>query len=653
MKDLEILKRMILEADEETVTVDSETTQVKEKPKNAAFEKDPMGFILKKYSTLNEIMTELMTKDFREFVDAIFYIAPKPTTFKIQLHNGQSFFMTYMKENIYEAIISGKRYYLAGIGEKERCMMAIARLLRFGTPLKTKGAEGAEEGTRDSENTGMEGDWAEKGGATGGLPSGGEEEVTAGAEAGGEEELAENKRILEGLLTKSIVTELTITPDYKTKKGPNPYYTVNSDTDEKVKSVLKLSGAIVYKNISDIPSGKKDAYSDPKGPYHFEVMTVNDEGRLVSTKKYVSLAKKSVTGHYGESSSGSGGGAAKTAVQESSQCLVNAIRYNKGSEITEKDLNEKNFARATKRIETTSSLEEMVSFIQGNASWKTSLISTANALAKQFPGNFKFYRGKGVATTIDQAAKSCLKYVIGNININKWNPADIWMASDNLDIDSIPQNTDIYKLNKWMKAKYKSKELIGVSLKKSGEDSKLSVYNLKEVERPEKFEGLGPKDTNFFKSLDIYIKYTDGLIQFRNFSNITSWQGEIKSKSAAGGKIGGGGVSTVVYLQGKQDSLPEQSEVLATCKSADEKTASDLYKKYKSISLLKSKMKEGEFIETFLSAPLSSKTSNYMNIELLNRLSKMSEEERDKFVQGLISYAKSETNLSSVFVKAS
>tara|TARA_R110000868_G_scaffold88724_15_gene247280 strand:- start:2902 stop:4653 length:1752 start_codon:yes stop_codon:yes gene_type:complete len=200
MKDLEILKRMILEADEETVTVDSETTQVKEKPKNVAFEKDPMGFILKKYSTLNEIMTELMTKDFREFVDAIFYIAPKPTTFKIQLHNGQSFFMMYMKENIYEAIISGKRYYLAGIGEKERCMMAIARLLRFGTPLKTKGAEGAEEGTRDSENTGMEGDWAANGGAGGEAApeaGGGEVDTTAGE---GGEELTENKRILEAIL---------------------------------------------------------------------------------------------------------------------------------------------------------------------------------------------------------------------------------------------------------------------------------------------------------------------------------------------------------------------------------------------------------------------------------------------------------------------
>lgn len=202
MKDLEILKRMILEADEEAVENTEDSEKVKEKPKNTAFEKDPMGYILKKYNTLNEIMIELMTKNFREFVDAIFYIAPKPTTFKIMLHNGQTFFMTYMKDNIYEAIIGGKRYYLAGIGEKERCMMAIARLLRFGTPLKTKGAEGAEEGTRD--NTGMEGDWAEQGGATGGAApeAGGEADTTANAEEGGEE-LTENKRILERLLKEA------------------------------------------------------------------------------------------------------------------------------------------------------------------------------------------------------------------------------------------------------------------------------------------------------------------------------------------------------------------------------------------------------------------------------------------------------------------
>jgi len=205
MKDLEILKRLLAEADEESVDPEDETPkedteEPKEEPKPGSFEADPMAFILKKYHTLNELMIELMTKDFAEYVDGIFIMAPKPTTFKVMLHNGQYFFLTYLGR-AYEATIEGKKYYLMGLGEKERCMTAIARLLRFGTPLKTKGPEGAEQATRDEENTGMEGDWAEKGGATGGMePEAGGEEETGG------EELAENKRILERLLISEAYT---------------------------------------------------------------------------------------------------------------------------------------------------------------------------------------------------------------------------------------------------------------------------------------------------------------------------------------------------------------------------------------------------------------------------------------------------------------
>lgn len=218
-KDLEILKRLLAEADEDEATEetpkedDKETKE--EKPKKGSFEADPMGFILKKYHSLNELMEELMTSAFKEYVDGIFLMAPKPTTFKVLLHNGQYFFLTYlgvpndqMKSGVYEATIEGKRYYLAGIGEKERCMMAIARLLRFGTPLKTKGPDGAEQGTR--ENTGMEGDWAEKtgemaaAGAAGGAAAAAEETPETGEEPAGEE-LAESLDIIKALLIREAV----------------------------------------------------------------------------------------------------------------------------------------------------------------------------------------------------------------------------------------------------------------------------------------------------------------------------------------------------------------------------------------------------------------------------------------------------------------
>ena len=113
-------------------------------PETSTFEDDPMQFILRKYDGLRNTLEYLMTPSFEEYITGIYVVAPKPTTFKIVLHNGQIFFLQFMGK-AYEATVEGKRYYLMAIGEKERCMVAISRLLRFGSPLKTKGPEGAEQ----------------------------------------------------------------------------------------------------------------------------------------------------------------------------------------------------------------------------------------------------------------------------------------------------------------------------------------------------------------------------------------------------------------------------------------------------------------------------------------------------------------------------
>jgi hypothetical protein len=162
MKNIDaiVLKALLLMEDEEDA---GKLDTAPEKDVNAepgSFEADPMEFILKKYVTLNSLLEELMTPSFRDYVDAIFIVAPKPTTFKILLHNGQYFFLTFLGK-AYEATINGRNYYLVQIGEKERCMIAISKLLRFGSPLKTKGPEGSEQGTRD-EMDAEAGDMAEE-----------------------------------------------------------------------------------------------------------------------------------------------------------------------------------------------------------------------------------------------------------------------------------------------------------------------------------------------------------------------------------------------------------------------------------------------------------------------------------------------------------
>jgi hypothetical protein len=181
-----ILKNILLRE------IDEEDAEKEEDQSQSPFEKDPMGFILKKYVTLNELLTELMTPSFKEYLDAIFIVAPKPTTFKILLHNGQYFFLTYL-EKAYQATISGKNYYLMTTGEKQLCMQAIARLLRFGSPLKTKGPEGSEQGP-EAEDTGES--------AAETTPE------TPPAEGGEEETLAESV-ILKHILKKLVLTEAT------------------------------------------------------------------------------------------------------------------------------------------------------------------------------------------------------------------------------------------------------------------------------------------------------------------------------------------------------------------------------------------------------------------------------------------------------------
>jgi len=157
------------------------------------FEDDPMNFILKKYSTLNDILIEVMGDNYKEYLLGIYVIADKPSCFKIVLHNNQYFFMTFMGK-AYQATIAGKNYFLLNVGEKQRAMIAITRLLRWGSPLKTKGAEGAEQDAT-AEDTGTE-------------ETPPAETSDTGAEGGEEETLAETKNVLSLLRNENRLSEL-------------------------------------------------------------------------------------------------------------------------------------------------------------------------------------------------------------------------------------------------------------------------------------------------------------------------------------------------------------------------------------------------------------------------------------------------------------
>ena len=112
--------------------------------KIVSFEDDPKAYILQKYPSLKGTLQDLMTTSFDEYITGIYVMAPKPTTFKILLHNGQQFFLIYAKDS-YIAKIQGKKYYLLNLGEEEYAIKAIADLLTMGMPPGAKGPDGEEE----------------------------------------------------------------------------------------------------------------------------------------------------------------------------------------------------------------------------------------------------------------------------------------------------------------------------------------------------------------------------------------------------------------------------------------------------------------------------------------------------------------------------
>jgi len=97
---------------------------------------------LTKFPELKAVIVDLLTSDYGKFIDSIDWVAPKPTTFRINLLNGQSFYLVYT-ERSWIAEIEGKKYYLLNLPEEEMATKAIARILRYGSAA---GEEEAEEG---------------------------------------------------------------------------------------------------------------------------------------------------------------------------------------------------------------------------------------------------------------------------------------------------------------------------------------------------------------------------------------------------------------------------------------------------------------------------------------------------------------------------
>ena len=142
---------------------------------------------LTKFPELKDIIVDLLGPQFDVFLASIDWVAPKPTTFRINLKNGENFYLVY-NERSWIAEVEGKKYYLLNLNEQENCEQAISRILRYGAPNIMGEQDAAEFSTSGGGEfpggDGGETTTASPGAETGG--GGGEEvevDVTADTEA--------------------------------------------------------------------------------------------------------------------------------------------------------------------------------------------------------------------------------------------------------------------------------------------------------------------------------------------------------------------------------------------------------------------------------------------------------------------------------------
>jgi hypothetical protein len=88
-------------------------------------------YFIHRFPGLKKTLEELMSPAFGRYIADISLIAPKPTTFGIELINGQDFTASYIGKGNFTVKVAGKKYNPINIGESERASQAITDLLEL------------------------------------------------------------------------------------------------------------------------------------------------------------------------------------------------------------------------------------------------------------------------------------------------------------------------------------------------------------------------------------------------------------------------------------------------------------------------------------------------------------------------------------------
>ena len=353
--------------------------------------------------------------------------------------------------------------------------------------------------------------------------------------------------------------------------------------------------------------------------------------------------------------SGTGGGSENTALAESAQACYCAVAFEFGDIKDHADFLAK-IDKVKSKFDTSASLQDIKTKL--SETWIKSSIYVANLMNNNhiFKGQkYIFHRGSSMVDLIEKKFTE-LNKLAGSpfADINKWTPADIWCVKSGFDVASAINTlniTSLFEFTDFIGEEFIKGNLIGVSLKKViNENPPFKIYNYGDEDKDVKYLDFTLNSSNIFNdSKDVYLNITEHgekiKIQFRSFNAVAGWQGEIKGKTSAAGKVGGGPLAKI--FERFNIKLVESKYVISSLKNKDEKFSNEF------VELMSTYYTglDKEMVKTEMFKPnnLDYVYSKYCSLDMLTKFLKSNSKE--DIIRNIIGYAMSSTDLSAVFIK--
>ena len=366
-------------------------------------------------------------------------------------------------------------------------------------------------------------------------------------------------------------------------------------------------------------------------------------GKYNPTGGQSSVGRTEFTGNYYveckiKGGGGSGAGSDITELAESAQCVYLAAKYKKAGKYDQKSLSE-----CKAHYDVSDTLKRINEKLTDD--WVDSSKLGAEMIAKKFPNSGKNYvahRGSSWVTALERHWKT-LNDEAGKpfTNLNKWSPADMYIVSSAGKSIDLTKAKTLVELNQMMLKAYKSKDIVGISLKKMRGTVQFKELNVTTARNAYAFVSATTGLRGFFESQDGYIMFNGGKAQFRKFGS--TWQGELKGKNANMGKVSGGPVAGFVKEYFKVDFVP-QRELL----KRDEATIDQFYEWY-NLCDDTPEIDKYDFYKQVMDKDMNWYVSKILTAQLMAIVAKATPKQRDAFTSGMVNYAASESVLSGPY----